>query len=240
MDKEEAFEIICHLRAKHGISLGELREIQKKEKEKISSINNIFDMATQDDVDLLVALIYLLNDAPEELYDWFKNNHKECEYLEKSKNVKSVGLVGAAYESKFNYCYKIIIAAFMQNPLFFSMAWNWNTFNLNSLSQEKTYIPMAASSGDKGYLHKKVPGIGTMYMYYDRDYEELTLRIDLEEEIISKHFKVVQKIQYAETGDIFDIVFESNGLNPIAGKPTPNQNPSHGIRYVGNPIISME
>lgn len=257
MDKKETFETICNLRAKHGISLGEIKEIQIKEKEKLSSINNIFDMATQDDVDLLVALIYLLNDEPDDIYNWFKINHKDCKYLEKSNNMSSVGMVAAAIvnpflaklnmstnaENKFNYFYKILIAAFIQNPLFFSMAWNWNIFNLNSLSQEnaeKYYIPMAASSGDKGYLHKKVPGIGTMYMYYDEDYEELTLRIDLEEEIISKHFKVVQKIQYAETGDIFDIVFESNGLNSIAGKPTPNQNPSHGIRYVGEPRISME
>ena len=41
---------------------------------------------------------------------------------------------------------------------------------------------MAASSADKGFLYKEIPDIGTMYMYYDEDYEELTLRIIVDEE----------------------------------------------------------
>ena len=254
MDKNEIFEKICSLRSKHGISLGEIKEIQRKEKEKLSSITKIFDMSTQDDVNLLLALIYLLNKEPYDLYEWFKNNHKDYKYLRKSKNISSVGIVAAINsttfptilnkstinENEFNYCYKILIAAFIQNPLFFSMAWNWNVFNLDSLAQENAenyYIPMAASSADKGFLHKKIPGIGTMYMYYDEDYEELTLRIELEEENLSKHFKIIQKIQFKETGNIFEIEFKSNGERIIAGKQTPNQNPSHGIRYVGEPLI---
>jgi len=257
MEKNEIFEKICNLRSKHGISLGEIKEIQQKEKEKLSTITKIFDMSTQDDVNLLVALIFLLNETPDALYDWFKNNHKNCRYLGKSKNISSVGIAAAINvnpflpklnksamdEGEFNYCYKILIAAFIQNPLFFSMAWNWNSFNLESYAQEKEenyYTPMAASSADKGFLHKKIPGIGTMYMYYDEDYEELTLRIEIEEENVTKQFKITQKIQFKETGDIFEIEFESNGQRIIAGKQTPNQNPSHGIKYVGDPLISIE
>lgn len=160
MNKNEVFEIICNLRAKHGISLGEIKEIQQEERETISAIENIFDMSSQTDVDLLVALIYLLNDEPDDIYDWFIENHKDCEYLNDSRNVNSFGniiassLLGtgvAAFlkapspkennnsvATRNDYLFKILIAAFMKNPLFFSMAWNWNIFNLNSISDSRS------------------------------------------------------------------------------------------------------
>ena len=61
MDKKEIFKIIRTLRVNHGISLGEIEDIQLREIEKLSSIENIFDMSNQKDVELLVALIYLRN-----------------------------------------------------------------------------------------------------------------------------------------------------------------------------------
>ena len=159
MDKNGAFETICNLRSKHGISLGEIKDIQQKERETISSIENIFDMSNQTDVDLLVALIYLLNDEPDDIYDWFIENHKNCEYFNDSKKANSFGNTIASSlldtgvaafltipSPKDNnnsvtpgndYLFKILIAAFMKNPLFFSMAWNWNIFNLNSISDSR-------------------------------------------------------------------------------------------------------
>jgi|GEM_PF-4361720 hypothetical protein len=160
MDKNGAFETICNLRSKHGISLGEIKDIQQKERETISSIENIFDMSNQTDVDLLVALIYLLNDEPDDIYDWFIENHKNCEYFNDSKKANSFGntIASSLLDTGFaafltipspkdnnnsvtpgdDYLFKILIAAFMKNPLFFSMAWNWNIFNLNSISDSRS------------------------------------------------------------------------------------------------------
>ena len=283
MDKKEVFEIIRSLRTKHGISLGDIEDIQQSEIEKLSSIEKIFDMSNQYDVDLLVALIYLLNDEPEPVYEWFKNSHEDCKYLRKSKtsfNVLGDGISVAAgvsagigisaftgveidgakihsfsekKEPKKHDLFKLLIAAFIQNPLFFSMAWNWNIFNLNSIADNKSisnlnqedelddfYIPMAASSADKGFLYKEIPDIGTMYMYYDEDYEELTLRIEVNEENLNKIFKVRQKIQYAETGYISEIRIEANGQKTIQKATKPKGNPLHGIRYFGKPKIIFE
>ena len=123
MDKKEVFEIIRTLRKKHGISLGEIEDIQQTESEKLSSIENIFDMSNQFDVDLLVCLIYLLNDEPDNLYEWFKTTHSDCKYLSSPKKTSIPA-----------EDYRLLIAAFVQNPLFFSMAWNWNIFNKESLA----------------------------------------------------------------------------------------------------------
>ena len=232
MNQKEVFEIIRNLRTKHGISLGEIENIQRKEIDILSTIEKIFDMSSQKEVDLLVALIFLLNDKPDNVFEWFKTTHSDCKYLSK-----------AIDKNTYSDEYKLLIAAFVQNPLFFSMAWNWNTFNKESLAfsaVDDFYIPMAASSADKGFLYKQIPDIGTMYMYYDEDYEELTLRIEVNEENLNKKFKVYQKIQYAENGEIFEIEFENNGEKIIAGKPILTQNPSHGIRYHGNPKIMFE
>lgn len=187
MNKKEVFEIIRNLRIKHGITLGEIEDIQQKETERLSSIEKIFDMSSQYDVDLLVALIYLLNEDPKPVYEWFKTNHKNCKYLSESRKPNPFGiskiiagsrvaaitgnafggripLVGVVIgggvggllgympnnppTSKFkndeNYYNKLLIAAFIQNPLFFSMAWNWNIFNLNSIADSKSVLENTA------------------------------------------------------------------------------------------------
>lgn len=206
MNKKEVFEIIRNLRIKHGITLGEIEDIQQKETERLSSIEKIFDMSSQYDVDLLVALIYLLNEDPKPVYEWFKTNHKNCKYLSESRNPNPFGiskiiagsrvaaitgnafggripLVGAVIAggvggllgympnnqttSKFkndeNYYNKLLIAAFIQNPLFFSMAWNWNIFNLNSISENKSVLRISAWNWVSDYEEYGMAASGGIY-----------------------------------------------------------------------------
>ncbi len=234
MTSEETIAYLNDLRIKNNVSFSEIEETIAQNENQIANITECIEKDDNYSKEVMGYVFKLLNNNVEEVLSYYNQSciAQKTEVFWKDEHSAIV----------------FIISSFFHNPVFFTKAWNLNAIINWKISKIKNqeeelddyYIPKAASSADKGYKEKVIPGVGKMYMYYDEDYEELTLRIIVDEENLNKKFKVSQKIQYAETGKIFEIYFESNGQKTIAGKPLPNQNPSHGIRYFGKPKVTFE
>lgn len=234
MTSEETIAYLNDLRIKNNVSFSEIEETIAQNENQIANITECIEKDDNYSKEVMGYVFKLLNNNVEEVLSYYNQSciAQKTEVFWKDEHSAIV----------------FIFSSFFHNPVFFTKAWNLNAIINWKISKIKNqeeelddyYIPKAASCADKGYKEKVIPGVGKMYMYYDEDYEELTLRIIVDEENLNKKFKVSQKIQYAETGKIFEIYFESNGQKTIAGKPLPNQNPSHGIRYFGKPKVTFE
>lgn len=246
MTSEETIAYLNDLRIKNNVSFSEIEETIAQKENQIAKITECIEKDDNYSKEVMGYVFKLLNNNVEEVISYY---YQSC--IDSDNNCNNGKLKTQKTEAIWkdeHSAIVFIISSFFHNPVFFTKAWNLNAIINWKISKKKNqedelddfYIPMAASSADKGFLYKEIPDIGTMYMYYDADYEELTLRIEVNEENLNKNFKVMQKIQYAETWDIFEIEFESNGQKTIAGKSNPNQNPSHGIRYFGKPKIIFE
>lgn len=246
MTSKETIAYLNDLRIKNNVSFSEIEETIAQNENQISKVTECLEKDDNYSKEVMKYIFELLNNNVEEVISYY---YQSCI---DSDNTCNNGKLKTQKTETFwkdeHSAIVFIISSFFHNPVFFTKAWNLNAIINWKISKIKNqeeelddfYIPKAASSADKGYKDKVIPGVGKMYMYYDEDYEELTLRIIVDEENLNKKFKVSQKIQYAETGKIFEIYFESNGQKTIAGKPRPNQNPSHGIRYFGKPKVTFE
>lgn len=240
MTSKETISYLTDLCIKNNVSFSEIEETIAQNENQIALITECIEKNDNYSREVMEYVFKLLNDNAEEVTKYYYSSVL-CNENSFNDNVNTFWKDGHS-------AIVFVISSFFHNPVFFTKAWNlnliinWKISKIKNQEEELDdfYIPMAASSADKGFLYKEIPDIGTMYMYYDEDYEELTLRIIVDEENLNKKFKVSQKIQYKETWDIFEIEFESNGQKNIAGKLNPNQDPSHGIRYFGKPKITFE
>lgn len=186
MDRNEYLEFVNKLQLDNDVFPSDLQDCREDNQKAIENIQSIFDLKTKDDYLYLFAVIELLSDS--ELVDKIKNN-----LLIENGNKFQLNEIGIP-----NWKMKtLILTAFEDNIIFFSMAYNWislceyivqNDKKINSVP-EKTFVIMyitknesymretsvmkmkaAAKAGPSAFGEPvKIEDLGTVYVQAEKN-----------------------------------------------------------------------
>ncbi|MBQ3802051.1 MAG: hypothetical protein II837_17375 [Treponema sp.] len=203
-------------------------------------MEHIFDLRDDRDYTCLFAVADLL--ADKDKVEAIKD------YLLAENSYKKEDVVLPGWEDKL-----LVSTAMEDNPLFFSMAWNWTCLTEARVvaqaeqadDEEDFWIErLAASTGNTQFGEKTVEGLGVLFIDCREKYGEFFVGLKLSENVPGTNRTLRQRIQVKDSGKKLDAVIRLDGGNDIVfSQPffvDESGNPANGFRYIGGPETTDE
>lgn len=235
MTNEEKFEFLENIRLENDFYPIDEGDCREKNAALIENMETIFDLKDSSDYTCFFALAELM--ADEDKIDAIKKH-----LLEESPFDGEIKQPDR--ETKL-----LVTTALEDNPLFFSMAWNWvvfceyqvkrnlaEKFEVNDESDNWMESPFAASTGSSKFGERILEGTGILFIDCQEDYSRFRVGLKLEEPLIGKKLSFTQKIRIKDSGKELDVLLKTNGQPQIYSEPfafSEYGNPSNGFRYIG-------
>ena len=248
---EEKYRILDSIKLENGFFLIDEQDCREENAALIENMEHIFDLRDGRDYTCLFAVADLLADKDK------AQAVKDCLLAENS--YKKEDVVPPGWEDKL-----LVSTAMEDNPLFFSMAWNWTCLAERRVSgtasgsdgavavqAEQTdddddfWIErLAASTGNTQFGEKQVEGLGMLFIDCREKYGEFFVGLKLSENVPGTNRTLRQRIQVKDSGKELDAVIRLDGGNDIVfSQPfsvDESGNPANGFRYIGGPETTDE
>ena len=238
MTNKERLLILESIRTKNDFFPIDEENCREKNASMIENMEKIFDLKSSMDYTCLLALIELWAD------DDIVEDIKEFLLQENSYSMNKVRQPD--WNTKL-----LVTTALVDNPLFFSMAWNWsqiieskvqeNRKKLDAESDDPWFMRIAASTGNTQFGEKPLDGLGTIFIDCREKYKEFYVGIKLNDSVLGKEFIVTQRIKMKDTDKEFEAHIKTNGRQILYSEPfyiDEYGNPANGFKYIGSPKIS--
>lgn len=245
MTRDEKFAILDSIKLENDFYPVVEQDCREENAALIENMERIFDLRDGRDYTCLFAVADLLadKDKAEAVKD----------YLLAENSYKKQDVVPPDWEEKL-----LVSTAMEDNPLFFSMAWNWTCLTEARVSgtasgsdgaaeeqtndEEDFWIErLAASTGNTQFGEKQVEGLGMLFIDCREKYGEFFVGLKLSENVPGTNRTLRQRIQVKDSGKELDAVIRLDGGNDIVfSQPFPideSGNPANGFRYIGGPEI---
>ena len=240
MTGEEKYRILDSIKLENGFFLIDEQDCREENAALIENMEHIFDLRDGRDYTCLFAVADLLADKDK------AQAVKDCLLAENSYRKEDV--VPPEWEDKL-----LVSTAMEDNPLFFSMAWNWTCLTEQRVAaqaaqtngEEDFWIErLAASTGNTQFGEKQVEGLGMLFIDCREKYGEFFVGLKLSENVPGTNRTLRQRIQVKDSGKELDAVIRLDGGNDIVfSQPfsvDESGNPANGFRYIGGPETTDE
>ncbi len=240
MTREEKFHILDSIKLENDFFLIDEQNCREENAALIENMERIFDLRDGGDYTCLFAVADLL--ADKDKTQAVKN------YLLAENSYRKEDVVPPEWEDKL-----LVSTALEDNPLFFSMAWNWTCLTEQRVaaqaaqtnSEEDFWIErLAASTGNTQFGEKQVEGLGMLFIDCREKYGEFFVGLKLSENVPGTNRTLRQRIQVKDSGKELDAVIRLDGGNDIVfSQPfsvDESGNPANGFRYIGGPETTDE
>ena len=240
MTGEEKYRILDSIKLENGFFLIDEQDCREENAALIENMEHIFDLRDGRDYTCLFAVADLLADKDK------AQAVKDCLLAENSYRKEDV--VPPEWEDKL-----LVSTALEDNPLFFSMAWNWTCLTEQRVAaqaaqtngEEDFWIErLAASTGNTQFGEKQVEGLGVLFIDCREKYGEFFVGLKLSENVPGTNRTLRQRIQVKDSGKELDAVIRLDGGNDIVfSQPfsvDESGNPANGFRYIGGPETTDE
>lgn len=237
---EEKYRILDSIKLENGFFLIDEQDCREENAALIENMEHIFDLRDGRDYTCLFAVADLLADKDK------AQAVKDCLLAENSYRKEDVVL--PEWEDKL-----LVSTAMEDNPLFFSMAWNWTCLAERRVAaqaaqtngEEDFWIErLAASTGNTQFGEKAVKGLGMLFIDCREKYGEFFVGLKLSENVPGTNRTLRQRIQVKDSGKELDAVIRLDGGNDIVfSQPffvDESGNPANGFRYIGGPETTDE
>ncbi|MCR5621805.1 MAG: hypothetical protein K6G18_08100 [Treponema sp.] len=235
MTGEEKYRILDSIKLENGFFLIDEQDCREENTSKIDNMEGIFDLKDSSDYTYLFAIAELLADKD-------KAEAVKGYLLEENSRSKE-DVKQPEWEDKL-----LVSTAMEDNPLFFSMAWNWACLTEARVvaqaeqadDEEDFWIErLAASTGNTQFGEKTVEGLGVLFIDCREKYGEFFVGLKLSENVPGTNRTLRQRIQVKDSGKELDAVIRLDGGNDIVfSQPfsvDESGNPANGFRYIGGP-----
>lgn len=240
MTGEEKYRILDSIKLENGFFLIDEQDCREENAALIENMEHIFDLRDGRDYTCLFAVADLLADKDK------AQAVKDCLLAENSYRKEDV--VPPGWEDKL-----LVSTAMEDNPLFFSMAWNWTCLTEQRVAaqaaqtngEEDFWIErLAASTGNTQFGEKTVEGLGVLFIDCREKYGEFFVGLKPSENVPGTNRTLRQRIQIKDSGKELDAVIRLDGGNDIVfSQPffvDESGNPANGFRYIGGPETTDE
>lgn len=250
MTRDEMFGVLDSIKLENDFYPIDEQDCREENASKIDNMEGIFDLKDSSDYTYLFAVAELL--ADKDKAEAVKN------YLLEENSRSKEDVKQPEWEDKL-----LVSTAMEDNPLFFSMAWNWTSLVEQRLlgkqrlgKQSQTDVTateesdddwiglMAASTGNTQFGEKAVDGVGTLFIDYREKYGEFFVGLKVDENLHEKSITVRQKILLKDTGRELTAVIRADAQSEMVySQPFSVEeagNPAKGFKYVGGPEITDE
>ena len=240
MTREEKFHILDSIKLENDFFLIDEQDCREENAALIENMEHIFDLRDGRDYTCLFAVADLL--ADKDKVEAIKD------YLLAENSYKKEDVVPPEWEDKL-----LVSTALEDNPLFFSMAWNWTCLTEARVvaqaeqadDEEDFWIErLAASTGNTQFGEKTVEGLGVLFIDCREKYGEFFVGLKLSENVPGTNRTLRQRIQVKDSGKELDAVIRLDGGNDIVfSQPfsvDESGNPANGFRYIGGPETTDE
>ncbi|MBP5465763.1 MAG: hypothetical protein J6Y13_11405 [Treponema sp.] len=244
MTGEEKYRILDRIKLENGFFLIDEQDCREENAALIENMEHIFDLRDGRDYTFLFAVAELLADKDKA--------QAVKDYLLAENSYKREDVVPPEWEDRL-----LVSTAMEDNPLFFSMAWNWTSLvehRLGSQSQSDVTAMeesgddwiglLAASSGNTQFGEKTAAGLGTLFIDYREKYGEFFVGLKINENMLGKRITVDQRILLRDSGRELTAVIRTDNMTEIVySQPFSVEefgNPAKGFKYLGEPEIVSE
>ncbi|MBP5157340.1 MAG: hypothetical protein ILP18_05665, partial [Treponema sp.] len=200
MTRDEKFAILDSIKLENDFYPVVEQDCREENAALIENMERIFDLRDGRDYTCLFAVADLLADKDKA--------QAVKDYLLAENSYKKEDVVLPGWEDKL-----LVSTAMEDNPLFFSMAWNWTSLvehRLGSQSQSDVMAMeesgddwiglLAASSGNTQFGEKTAAGLGTLFIDYREKYGEFCVGLKINENMLGKRITVDQRILLRDSG----------------------------------------
>lgn len=240
MTREEKFHILDSIKLENDFFLIDEQDCREENAALIENMEHIFDLRDGRDYTCLFAVADLLADKDK--------TQAVKDYLLAENSYRKEDVVPPEWEDKL-----LVSTALEDNPLFFSMAWNWTCLTAQRVAaqaaqtngEEDFWIErLAASTGNTQFGEKQVEGLGMLFIDCREKYGEFFVGLKLSENVPGTNRTLRQRIQVKDSGKELDAVIRLDGGNDIVfSQPfsvDESGNPANGFRYIGGPETTDE
>lgn len=226
MTKTEVYNFLDNLKFENNILPIDESDCREKYGKQIENMETIFDLKNDKDYSYLFAVSEMLAS------EWNVSSIKNELLEENGFDRKKVALPD--WNTKL-----LISTAFEDNPLFFTMAWNWVQLCEDRI-EVKIPVMLVAGTGNKKFGEKTIEAVGTIFLDYKEKYKKLMVGIKLNDEAVNSNLIIKQHIRFMSNGEVVEVTLKTNGEEFIYSEAislNDQRNITAGVKYLGQPKI---